>query len=54
MTELRDLIEARLREVGLKLTPQRFAVQGNSVAILGHSIGSLLGLPTAEETKLTL
>jgi len=41
MTELRDLIEARLREAGLKLTPQRFAVLDYLVRHPTH--------PTAEQ-----
>jgi len=40
-TELRDLIEARLREAGLKLTPQRFAVLDYLVRHPTH--------PTAEQ-----
>jgi hypothetical protein len=34
--------------------PHRFAVQGNQVAILGHTTGSHLGLPDHEEAQETL
>ena len=34
--------------------PDRVAVRGNRVAILGHTTGSHLGLPDEEESKLTL
>ena len=34
--------------------PQRVAVRGNQVAILGHTTGSHLGLPDEEESELTL
>ena len=34
--------------------PHRLEVKGNQVAILGHTTGSHLGLPDAEESKLTL
>jgi hypothetical protein len=34
--------------------PRRFAVQGQRVAILGHTTGSHLGLPDEEESQETL
>src|SRR5205809_6872227 len=34
--------------------PRRFAVQGERVAVLGHTTGSHLGLPDEEERELTL
>ena len=34
--------------------PHRLAVQGDTVAVLGHTTGSHLGLPDADEEKLTL
>jgi hypothetical protein len=34
--------------------PHRVAPAGSCVAVVGHTTGSHLGLPTAEEEKLTL
>ncbi|HYU21093.1 MAG TPA: hypothetical protein VEQ11_20580 [Chloroflexota bacterium] len=48
------MAQLRARVPQVMIHPHRFAVEGNQVAVLGHTTGSHLSLPDEEESELTL